>query len=208
VALLPPVSCTPETIVPSAVFTVPEMTGSAGGGVGGQEVPNIAGRRDLGVRHGQLLQGAEVENGCGRSDDPPALIGGEGKSRQRGGAGLVRLAVPDVCLDTVAAFEPSYMTVALPGDSDGRIAESAYEKIAALAEAATVVGLGPGLGRSGELDGLVGRLYQDLAKPAPVMMKSKRADGVDTEVLNAIFQLIIARRRGPPDDLGTIEPYR
>ena len=30
----------------------------------------------------------------------------------RGGAGLVRLAVPDRCLDTVAGFEPSYMTVA------------------------------------------------------------------------------------------------
>jgi NAD(P)H-hydrate repair Nnr-like enzyme with NAD(P)H-hydrate dehydratase domain len=40
----------------------------------------------------------------------------------RGGAGLVRLAVPDVCLDTVAGFEPSYMTVPLPSDRAGRIA--------------------------------------------------------------------------------------
>jgi len=39
-----------------------------------------------------------------------------GLAALRGGAGLVRLAVPAPCLDTVAGFEPSYMTVPLPAD--------------------------------------------------------------------------------------------
>ena len=51
----------------------------------------------------------------------------------RGGAGLVRLAVPDAILDTVAGFEPSYMTVPLPADAAGRIAAGAFDRIAELA---------------------------------------------------------------------------
>ena len=42
-----------------------------------------------------------------------------GMAALRGGAGLVRVAVPDVCLETVAAHEPSYMTVPLPCDGAG-----------------------------------------------------------------------------------------
>ncbi len=45
-----------------------------------------------------------------------------GMAALRGGAGLVRLAVPDTILETVAGFEPSYMTVPLPADAAGRIA--------------------------------------------------------------------------------------
>ena len=77
----------------------------------------------------------------------------------RGGAGLVRLAVPDVCLETVAGFEPSYMTVPLPSDPAGRIALAARERIVELAETATVVACGPGMGRSPGLDALVRWLY-------------------------------------------------
>ena len=88
-----------------------------------------------------------------------------GMAAGRGGAGLVRLAVPDCCLDLVASFEPSYTTIPLPSDKDGRIAAAAYERILELAEAATVVACGPGLGRSHDLEELVVRLYRDLAKP-------------------------------------------
>ena len=88
-----------------------------------------------------------------------------GMAALRGGAGLVRLAVPDICLETVAAFDPSYMTVPLPCDSAGRIAATAADKIVELAEAATVTACGPGLGRSDELDQLVGRIYRELRHP-------------------------------------------
>lgn len=112
-----------------------------------------------------------------------------GMAALRGGAGLVRLAVPDVCLDTVAAFEPSYMTVPLPSDSAGRLRAAAVEKIVELAEPATVVACGPGLGRSDRLDELVGRLYQELAKPMVL----------DADALNALAAQpkILGRPGGP-----------
>jgi ADP-dependent NAD(P)H-hydrate dehydratase len=88
-----------------------------------------------------------------------------GMAALRGGAGLVRLAVPDRCLDTVAQFEAAYMTVPLPCDDAGRISASAEQQIIELSEAATVLACGPGLGRSDELDELVGRLYRQVTKP-------------------------------------------
>ncbi|MGQ9575877.1 MAG: NAD(P)H-hydrate dehydratase [Thermoguttaceae bacterium] len=91
-----------------------------------------------------------------------------GLAALRGGAGLVRLAVPGPCLDTVAAIEPSYMTAPLPTDPAGRIALAALQTIKRLAAAATVVALGPGLGRSLGLDLLVGRLYAELPQPMVV----------------------------------------
>lgn len=99
-----------------------------------------------------------------------------GMAALRGGAGLVRVAVPEPVLDTVAGFEPSYMTVPLPADSTGKLAASAREPIVQLSGAATAVACGPGLGRSWELDQLVWHLYQDIAKPMVV----------DADALNAL----------------------
>src|SRR5438552_6044145 len=62
-----------------------------------------------------------------------------GMAALRAGAGLVKLAVPEVCLATVAAFEPSYMTIPLPHDVEGRIARTAREAIAHAAGAATAL---------------------------------------------------------------------
>jgi ADP-dependent NAD(P)H-hydrate dehydratase len=91
-----------------------------------------------------------------------------GMAALRGGAGLVRLAVPEPCQNTVAGFEPSYMTVALPADAAGRLAAAAYDEIVTLSEPATVVACGPGLGRSPQLNQLVARLYRELPKPMVV----------------------------------------
>jgi len=91
-----------------------------------------------------------------------------GMAALRGGAGLVRLAVPEVCLDVVAGFEPSYMTVPLPADDEGRIAAGAWAKITESTNWADVVALGPGLGRSKGLDELAGRLYREVPKPMVV----------------------------------------
>jgi len=88
-----------------------------------------------------------------------------GMAALRGGAGLVRLAVPEPCLDAIAGFEPSYMTVPLVADAAGRIGAGAFERVAELAEKATVIACGPGIGRSFDLDQLVSRLYQEIAKP-------------------------------------------
>lgn len=103
-------------------------------------------------------------------------VGLAGMAALRGGAGLVRLAVADVCLATVAAYEPSYMTVALPSDRRGRISLRAFDQIERLAASATAVACGPGLARSPGLDALVGRLYRSL--PQPMI--------VDADALNAL----------------------
>ncbi len=88
-----------------------------------------------------------------------------GMAALRGGAGLVRLAVPDACLDTVAAFDPCFMTVPLASDRKGRISFDAVPQIMACAGQATAVALGPGLSRSAGLDSLVNRLYATLSYP-------------------------------------------
>ena len=107
-----------------------------------------------------------------------------GMAALRGGAGLVRLAVPEVCLETVASFEPSYMTVPLPGDDAGRFAAEAYDAIVELAEPATVIGLGPGLGRSAELDKMVGWLYREHAHPMVVDADALNALATQPELLS------------------------
>lgn len=99
-----------------------------------------------------------------------------GMAALRGGAGLVRLAVPEPCLETVAGFEASYMTVPLSPDHEGRIQAEAYEELVAQSRSATVVALGPGLGRSSGLDRLVGQLYREL--PCPMV--------IDADGLNAL----------------------
>src|SRR4051812_49248445 len=88
-----------------------------------------------------------------------------GMSCLRSGAGLVKLAVPGCILDTVASFEPSYMTVPLPSDHGGHIRLKSPRKIAKFLEAATCVACGPGLGQSKRLDLFVRELYRALPQP-------------------------------------------
>jgi len=112
-----------------------------------------------------------------------------GMAALRGGAGLVRLAVADRCLETVAAYEPSYMTAALPCDVEGRISAAAHTRIVELAHAASVVAIGPGMGRSPDLDRLVPQLYQEIALPVVC----------DADALNALATQrdLLATHAGP-----------
>lgn len=101
-----------------------------------------------------------------------------GMAALRGGAGLVQLAVPDVCQDTVAGIEPSYMTAALPSDAEGRISATARARLEELTAPATAVACGPGLGRSDELNELVAWFYGHVAVPAVL----------DADALNALAE--------------------
>jgi NAD(P)H-hydrate epimerase len=83
----------------------------------------------------------------------------------RSGAGLVKLAVPECILETVAGFEPSYMTVPLKSDGKGHIKSQANDQIVALVEAATCVACGPGLGRSDAITRLIRALYTSARQP-------------------------------------------
>ena len=106
-----------------------------------------------------------------------------GMAALRGGAGRVRLAVADRCLESVTAYEPSYMTAALPDDIDGRISGAAHPRIVELAHAATVIAIGPGLGRSPDLDRLVAQLYQEISLPMVCDADALNALATNAELL-------------------------
>lgn len=99
-----------------------------------------------------------------------------GMSCLRSGAGLVKLAVPECILDTVASFEPSYMTVPLPCDSQGYLFIAAYQQLEPHLAAATCVACGPGLARSPEITQLVRLLYSTAQQPLVL----------DADALNAL----------------------
>jgi len=92
----------------------------------------------------------------------------------RGGAGLVRLAVPAELLPIVAAANPCYLTAPLPQDSQGILTSSAEKMLLELFHANNVVALGPGLGRSNELDRLLPSLLAQ--RPGAMVLD---ADGLN-----------------------------
>lgn len=63
----------------------------------------------------------------------------------RCGAGLVSVAVPDRCLETVATFHPSLMTIGLPDHPEGTFAVEATVRVAKRLSDFSVVGCGPGM---------------------------------------------------------------
>jgi NAD(P)H-hydrate epimerase len=87
-----------------------------------------------------------------------------GQAALRGGAGLVFLAVPEGVLPIVAGYEPSYLTVPLAEDFEGRINGDFKALLEKHVEAADVIASGPGLGQSEDLSSLVGWLYTSVPK--------------------------------------------
>jgi NAD(P)H-hydrate epimerase len=101
-----------------------------------------------------------------------------GAAALRSGAGLVRVACPAEVQPTVAGFEPSYMTYPLPGDPNGQIAlDPARPILAPLLAAADVVAIGPGLGASEEIRGLVRFVISSTDRPLVI----------DADGLNALI---------------------
>jgi NAD(P)H-hydrate epimerase len=103
----------------------------------------------------------------------------------RGGAGLVRAAVPAEVLPIVAAANPCIMTAALPHDDAGRFAAEALAPALELAQASDVVALGPGLGRSAALTTFVTSFVRECSKPLVV----------DADALNAVAEDATALKR-------------
>lgn len=101
-----------------------------------------------------------------------------GMAATRSGAGLVTLAVPDACLETVACFDPCYMTAPIACDAEGRLAVSAKSDLLELTANCTSVGLGPGLARGTGLTQLVSEIYKRVTCPMVV----------DADGLNALAE--------------------
>jgi len=92
----------------------------------------------------------------------------------RGGAGLVRLAVPQGICTAVAAHEPSYLTCALPEDHQGLLSSAAIPDVLELARANDVVAIGPGLGQGDGVSLTITSLLASLRKPTVL-----DADGIN-----------------------------
>lgn len=107
-----------------------------------------------------------------------------GKACLRSGAGLVRLAIPDACQDAVAGYEPSYMTLGLPSDLEGRLTLTAFGRLQTAAAEATALACGPGLGQSAGLTELVASACREFTQPMVF----------DADALNALAQRIDALR--------------
>lgn len=104
----------------------------------------------------------------------PALAG---KAALRSGAGLVTLAVPRAIQDTVAGFEPAYMTLSFGAANTDALRGEDVDDLLQAADRMTAVALGPGLGQAHDTVGLVHDLYGRIEQPLVV-----DADGLNALV--------------------------
>lgn len=92
------------------------------------------------------------------------------------GAGLVTLAVPDRCLETVAGFHPCYMTVPIANCERGCMLPAGKAVIDDLLTNATSAAIGPGLRQTDGVRQLVADVYANASCPLVV----------DADALNAL----------------------
>jgi ADP-dependent NAD(P)H-hydrate dehydratase len=88
-----------------------------------------------------------------------------GVAALRGGAGLVTVATAAGVLPIVAGIEPSLLTLPLPEDAGGKISQAARPVLESALASQTTIAVGPGLGQSPELAGLVRWLFESVDRP-------------------------------------------
>lgn len=114
----------------------------------------------------------------------------------RGGAGLVHLAVPAGILPIVASVEPSYLTIPLPEDDEGRLSRQAQTKLAAVIPNKSALAMGPGWGESDDLVALANWLYTTARRPMVI----------DADGLNALARQPGILSQGPAPRILTPHP--
>ncbi|HZV06062.1 MAG TPA: NAD(P)H-hydrate dehydratase [Gemmataceae bacterium] len=103
----------------------------------------------------------------------------------RGGAGLVRLAVPEDILPIVAAANPCYTTAPLPQDAHGRLSSAALNELIDLVHRNSVAAIGPGLGQSNDLGDMLATLLDQTTTPLVL----------DADALNVLVGKLDALRK-------------
>jgi ADP-dependent NAD(P)H-hydrate dehydratase len=98
-----------------------------------------------------------------------------GVAALRGGAGLVKVAVPHGIWPIVAAANPCYLTAPLPEDEQGRITKAALPSLLEALRGQTVTIFGPGLGQSPDLPDVLAEVLR--ADSTPLVLD---ADGLNT----------------------------
>ena len=101
----------------------------------------------------------------------------------RAGAGLTFLGVPKEIYGITAQKNDEAMPFPLADDGSGRISERAWGVLLEKMEICDVAVLGPGLGRSGELTALVGRMVRESRRPLVLDADALFALGQDMEAL-------------------------
>ncbi|HZW31262.1 MAG TPA: NAD(P)H-hydrate dehydratase [Isosphaeraceae bacterium] len=115
-----------------------------------------------------------------------------GAAALRSGAGLVRIATAAEVQPVVAGFEPSYMTYPLACTADGLIDfPKARPVLQRLLAPATVVAVGPGLGQSEEIHGLLRFLLAETDKPLILDADGLNALVGQTELLAGVARPVI-----------------
>ncbi len=101
----------------------------------------------------------------------------------RGGAGLVKVAVPESLLPLVAPANPCYMTAPQPEDSEGRLAAAAQSPLLEFLRASTAAAVGPGLGGSSALTQTLTAIVRQTR--VPLVLDADGLNGLDqrTDVL-------------------------
>jgi len=109
----------------------------------------------------------------------------------RGGAGLVRVAVPEAVYAIVAAKAPDECLVdGLKKDSAGCFSSMAFPALAALCEWADVVVMGPGMSQAEQTAELIRRLVGEIDKPLVL-----DADGLNAFAGGGLRLLQAAQRK-------------
>ncbi len=113
-----------------------------------------------------------------------------GRAALRSGAGLVRVACPIYVQDIVATGYPGYTTYGIRQHTDGTFGDGAAEDLVQFGQEATVVVLGPGIGREPATVAFVRRFITELPE-IPIVL--------DADGLFAVspFQKDWARRKAP-----------
>jgi NAD(P)H-hydrate epimerase len=115
-----------------------------------------------------------------------------GAAALRSGAGLVRIATAAEVQPVVAGFEPSYMTYPLACTAEGLIDfPNARPALQHLLAPATVVAVGPGLGQSEEIRGLLRFLLSETEKPLVIDADALNALVGQTELLASMTRPVI-----------------
>ena len=124
----------------------------------------------------------------------------------RGGAGLVFLAVPRSVLPIVAAVEPCYLTLSLPEDEEGRICMVATALLQNALPGHDAAAVGPGLGRSEELTGLLQRVYTEATVPLVIDADGLNALAEVSRIDSSVLTGFLPERTGEAAEAGRLFP--
>jgi ADP-dependent NAD(P)H-hydrate dehydratase len=121
------------------------------------EIPSLPARAP-GTHKGQVGRVAILAGSRGMSG--AACLAAMGALR--GGAGLVRVVSPASVQPIVAAHEPSAMTVPVPEDEQGCLAERGLDEVLEALAWGTIAAVGPGLGQTDAVRRIVSAVLKEL----------------------------------------------